>query len=111
MGWRWILGIGVVLVVGDANAAPVVIEMNAASDLEAEGFEHHSDAGTSVFDAGTMIVDTVGFEEWMLSYPTPSKWWDHVHPSKGWWVEARVRVDEADPACADGPGIWIHDRG
>jgi hypothetical protein len=110
MDWRWWVGLGVALVSGDAIAAPVVIELNAASDLEAEGFERWADLGSSTFVDGTMVVDTVGYEEWILDNPTQSKWWDNVHPSKGWWVEARLRVDEADPECPDGPGIWISDR-
>jgi MYXO-CTERM domain-containing protein len=92
-----------------AAAAPVFIPMDAAADLESEGFEHYQGDGDSTFAGGMMTVDTVGFEEWMLSYGTPSKWWNSVHASKGWWVEARLRVDLAEPGCA-GPGIWIHDR-
>jgi MYXO-CTERM domain-containing protein len=93
-----------------AAAAPVFIPMDSAADLEGQGFSHHQGDGQSTFAGGMMTVDTVGFEEWMLSYGTPSHWWDDVHPSKGWWVEARLRVDLAEPGCA-GPGIWIHDRG
>jgi MYXO-CTERM domain-containing protein len=93
-----------------AAAAPVFIPMDSAADLESEGFEHYQGDGDSTFAGGMMTVDTVGFEEWLLQYGTPSKWWDNVHPSKGWWVEARLRVDLAEPGCA-GPGIWIHDRG
>lgn len=93
-----------------AEAAPVVIPFDSMADLEVEGFEHHQGDGSSMFAGGMMTVDTVGYEEWILSYGTPSKWWDYVHPSKGWWVEARLRVDLAEPGCA-GPGIWIHDRG
>jgi MYXO-CTERM domain-containing protein len=93
-----------------ATAAPVFIPLDSAADLESQGFTHHQGEGTSTFAGGMMTVDTVGFEEWMLSYGTPSHWWDDVHPSKGWWVEARLRVDLAEPGCP-GPGIWIHDRG
>jgi MYXO-CTERM domain-containing protein len=92
-----------------AAATPVVIPMDAASDLETQGFTHHQGDGDSTFAGGMMTVDTVGYEEWMLSYGTASHWWDDVHPSKGWWVEARLRVDLAEPGCP-GPGIWIHDR-
>jgi MYXO-CTERM domain-containing protein len=93
-----------------AATAPVFIPMDSAADLESEGFEHYQGDGDSTFAGGMMTVDTVGFEEWLLQYGTPSKWWNLVHPSKGWWVEARLRVDLAEPGCP-GPGIWIHDRG
>jgi MYXO-CTERM domain-containing protein len=93
-----------------ALAAPVLIPMDAATDLESQGFMHYQGEGSSSFAGGMMTVDAVGFEEWMLSYGTASHWWDDVHPSKGWWVEARLRVDLAEPGCP-GPGIWIHDRG
>lgn len=114
MAWHgWMaVSIGVAVALGStvAEAAPVMIPMDSEADLLGEGFEHHSDAGTSTFDGGMMVVDTVGYEEWILYSGTPSKWWDNVHPSKGWWVEARLRVDQAEAGCP-GPGIWIHDRG
>jgi len=95
-----------------AAAAPVVIPMNAASDLENEGFGYYSGGdGDIAFAGGMMTVESFSYEEWILYSDTPSKWWNSVHPSKGWWVEARLRVDLADPGCTDGPGIWIHDRG
>jgi len=93
-----------------AVAAPVFIPMNAAADLESEGFEHHQYEGSSTFAGGMMTVDTSGYEEWQLREGTPSKWWDSVHPSKGWWVEARLRIDLMHPDCT-GMGLWIHDRG
>jgi hypothetical protein len=94
-----------------AVAAPVVIPMNAATDLESEGFGYYSGGdGDTAFAGGMMTVESLSYEEWVLYSDTPSKWWNSVHPSKGWWVEARLRVDLADPGCA-GPGIWIHDRG
>lgn len=92
-----------------AAATPVFIPMDAAADLEGQGFTRNQGDGDSTFAGGMMTVDSVGFEEWMLSYGTASHWWDDVHPSKGWWVEARLRVDLAEPGCP-GPGIWIHDR-
>jgi hypothetical protein len=95
-----------------AVAAPVMIPLDGEEDLLAEGFEHHPGSGTSTFADGMMTVDTVGYEEWILFAPTPSKWWDEVLPEKGWWIEVRVRIDDADPGCPDvGPGLWIHDRG
>jgi MYXO-CTERM domain-containing protein len=96
----------------EAAAAPVFIPMNDAADLESEGFGFYSGGGgDTAFAGGMMTVDSNSYEEWILYSDTPSKWWNSVHPSKGWWVEARLRVDLADPGCADGPGIWIHDRG
>lgn len=106
------LALGGCLLGGSASAQPVVIEMNSADELTAEGFMQHAGDGSVSFADGMMTVEANGFEEWILAYGTPSKWWDSVHPSKGWWVEARVRVDAADAECpAGGPGLWIHDRG
>jgi MYXO-CTERM domain-containing protein len=92
-----------------AAAAPVEIPMDSAADFESQGFENFGDGGSSSFAGGMMTVDTTGYEEWILYDGTPSKWWDHVDPSKGWWVEARLRVDSSDVCPA--PGMWIHDRG
>lgn len=88
-------------------AAPVVIPLDSADNLTSEGFEHHSSDGSSLFSDGMMLVETDGFEEWMLRDGTASKWWDSVHPTKGWWVEARLRVNQA--LECPGPGIWIND--
>lgn len=95
-----------------AATAPVLIPMDGPADLESEGFEYHSGGGGSTtFAGGMMTVESLSYEEWGLhsDTDTPSKWWDHVHPSKGWWVEARLRVDLAEPGCP-GPGIWVNDR-
>ena len=86
--------------------------MDSAEQLTAEGFMQHAGAGNVSFADGMMTVEASGYEEWILGYGTPSKWWDSVSPDKGWWIEARVRVDAVDGDCTGGgPGIWIHDRG
>src|ERR1043165_7852397 len=95
-----------------ATAAPVFIPMDAATDLEAEGFERNVGAGEITYGGGMMTVDANGYEEGLLLDGPAPQWWGSVHPSKGWWLEARVRIDGADPACTNGgPGLWIHDRG
>lgn len=96
-----------------AAAAPVFIPLDGEDDLVQQGFEHLQSGGTSAFEAGMLTVDAGGSEEWELAASSPSKWWDEVLPEKGWWVEVRLRVDEADTDCVTGygPGLWIHDRG
>jgi len=94
-----------------AAAAPVIIPLDGENDLFTQGFEYLGGGGTSTFQGGMLTID--GPEEWMLYSPTPSKWWDEVLPEKGWWIEVRLRIDDADPDCltGNGPGLWIHDRG
>jgi len=89
----------------------VIIPLDGENDLFTQGFEYLGGGGTSTFQGGMLTID--GPEEWMLYSPTPSKWWDEVLPEKGWWIEVRLRIDDADPDCltGNGPGLWIHDRG
>lgn len=97
-----------------ASAQEVRYEFDDAQQFEDEGWFHNSSAGSSAFTDGTLVVDTVGYEEWILySKPDSSTvWWNYVHANRGWWLETRVRLDVSpeDSSCLDGgPGLWIHD--
>ncbi len=101
---------------GSALAEPIRYDFDSEDDLVADGWNHiNADTSSSRFEDGKLIIETEsGYDEWLLqitdAHAEDSRWWTHVHPDRGWWVEARLRVEFGpEGACSSGPGVWIHD--
>ncbi len=104
------------LCVSVAQAEPVRYDLENAAELENDGWSYHPGTGEASFQNGTWALDTQtgGYHEWIFyrQENPQAQWWRHVHPRKGWWIEASVRVEYGpQPECfGGGLGIWLHDK-
>jgi len=90
-----------------AAAQPVHVDLGAEAAMQT--FSHYQ-GGTTTFGGGAMTVETEGFEEWAFGGALWNRWRSRVERSRGWAVEARVRVNHAGRGGCDGSvGVWIHD--
>jgi hypothetical protein len=89
-----------------ALAAPVTLEFDALSELEAGGFVNYK-GGTTTASDGKLVVAGATFEEWALESGTGS-WWQSTL-ANGWMVEANLRIVTADADCAS-TGFWVADN-
>ena len=102
-------------VLGDGPADPVPTpgqrpfqarwEMDSAAELSASWW-HWSGASTT-FEQGIATIGGRSYEEWMQrDDKNQSLWWETIDPRRGFRIQTRMRVLEAD--CG-GVGMWIHD--
>src|SRR3954467_12441166 len=85
-----------------AKPARVQIDLDSEAALNKAGF-HRNQGGTSTFAAGTLVIDTPGYEEWAQ----PNGFTRTAGNPPGWAVEARMKLDA--PCDKPGTGFWIHD--
>lgn len=80
-------------------------EMDSAEELS-QSWWHWSGASTT-FEDGVATIGGSSYEEWMQrTDKNQSLWWETIDPARGFRIETRMRVLQAD--CG-GVGLWIHD--
>jgi hypothetical protein len=106
---------GALFASASARAQTIRYELDSAAPLQADGWNFISDGATASYDAtGLTLQSMQGYAEWMLrdenNPPPPTTGWlGTVLPGRGFWVEARLRVNDATECLGSGPGLWIDD--
>ena len=93
-----------------APTGPVKVDFNSALELSDNGWGEFAN-GVSSFTGTTMEISPPHFDEWALEYQRDHApvWWSYVNPERGWWVEARIKIEAQPGSQGEGQSLRVQD--
>ena len=90
------------------SAAAVILHFDAVPGGD---WELRESGGASYVSDGILTIDALGAHHEFILYAPKGEWNRHVSNTRGWVLEARLRVDPASNLeCGSDLLIWAHDH-
>jgi len=104
------VSLGVARHASAAPTGPVKLDFNSAQELTDNGWGEFAN-GVSSFTGTAMEISPPHFDEWALEYQQDHApvWWAYVNPERGWWVEARIKIEAQSGSQGEGQSLSVHD--